>query len=197
MLESGAFSDGNVVKAVSDFVPVLVKGDRKVEARYGGIHGYPTVFFADGDEKVLLEIGDRSPEAVVKQMREALDKAHPDIPWVETPEAAAEKAKGTDGKAGLLQLLVFVDGKETSEKLLKAFRSKDVISVADRVVFAKLSYAKDAPGVDAHKVKQAATVVLLDADGKEIDRSTSFKDTKGIAAFLKKQLDKKPAPKAK
>ncbi len=195
MLENGAFSDDGVVKAAKDFVPVLLKTDREVEGRYGGVDGYPTVLFADGGEKKQHELNDRSPAGVVKQMQEVLAKVNPEVPWETTLEAAEEKAKGRDGAPGKLRVLVFADERETSQRLLKAFRSREIISQGERVVFVKLPYAKDAAGVETYKVKQAATVVVLDDEGKTLASTTSLKDAKGVAALLQKHLKKDPKKK--
>lgn len=184
-----------MVKALKDFVPVLVKGDREVSERYGGIRSFPTVLFADGGETVLQKLGDRSPDGVVKQLQAILAKINPEVPWETTLEAAEEKAKGKDGAPGKLRVLVFADERETSQRLLKAFRSREIISLGERVVFVKLPYAKDAAGVETYKVKQAATVVVLDDEGKTLASTTSLKDTKGIAALLQKHLKKDPKKK--
>ncbi len=184
-----------MVKAAADFVPVYVKNDAKVAARYGGVSGYPTVLFADGEEKVLLKMGDRSPEGVVRQMKDVLAKANPEVPWETTLEAAEEKAKGKDGAPAKIRVLVFADERESSQRLLKAFRSREVLESAGAVVFVKIDYAKDAPGVETYKVKQAATVVVLDGEGKTLASTTSLKDTKGVVSLLQKHLKKDPKKK--
>ncbi len=182
-LGTGPLSDKRMIAAVKEVVAVRIdiKEDPKNVAGKFTVIRVPTLIFTKWDgERIETYEGEKEALPMATRIREIGEKHKRDLPWEESLEKAQEKAK-----EGGLVAAVFLDKDEPVVQALLDESLKELV--------AKLRFVKfKAKGDDAKKFKvtRSATILLLDAEGKELGRAEGNKTRKELKSFLEKALKK-------
>ncbi|MGC8666534.1 MAG: thioredoxin fold domain-containing protein [Chthonomonadales bacterium] len=101
-LDADTYTDANVVRLSTRFVPVKVNAEKEgvAVARKYGVQGYPTIMFLEGNGSVAAKIGGYLPPQQFAEKLTEIDEAHRELPvlaakFKQNPRDAAVAAKLT------------------------------------------------------------------------------------------------------
>ena len=203
-MDAGAFSDDTVAQVAAQFICVAVDADRdednKVFGQYG-VSGMPTLIFLDPSGKNLGKMGKRDAASVAKQMQEILGNLKVEIPWKDDLAASLDAAKN-DGKP---ILVLFVDDKKDSQKMLESFTDLALAPCLDQCVYVKAPFEKDSDMAKLYKVTSAPALRIIDPGAENpqdkplasMNGKQSPKQIKGAIEKAAKSVKKPEKPKSK
>jgi len=139
----------------------------------------PALIFLDGDGTEFMRVGGITPESIEGHMRSALEKyGSREIAWKESAAPGKPTAR------------IFVDERKESQAFLEALTDRWLAKHHEKLAFVKTPYGKDDPACKELKITSAPALVLLDKDGKEVDRLVAKTQVTSIRAFLLKNFPK-------
>ena len=177
-----------MVKASEKLMLVLMDctgGKYDAERKKYGVGGYPTIVFLDPEGSKVGELKDRSPDSVVKQFEELLEKHGRAAAWLEW-EKAVEKGKDEKKPVAIL----FVTPKSDSQALEAAIGDDSLKELREKFVFSKSDVKSDL--AKTFQVAGSTQPVLFVVDPKlEKPQEKLVKKLTGkkTAKELKKELE--------
>lgn len=155
-----------------------------------GIKGYPTIVFLDPDGKEVGKLGDRSPDAVVRQFAELAEQHSRAAAWLDW-DKAVEKGKEERKPVAFL----FTTPKPDSEALETAIGDDGLKDLREKFVFGKSDVKSDlAKKFKVHGSTQPVLFVvdpnLEKPEEKVIKKWTGKKSVKDLKKDLEAGLKK-------
>ena len=160
-------------------------GKYQAERNQYGVKGYPTILFLDPDGKEVGKLGDRSPDAVIKQFAELADQHGRAGAWLEWDKAVE---KGKEEKKPVV--LLFATAKPDSEALETAIGDDSLKDLREKFVFGKSDVKSDvAKKFKVHGSTQPVLLVVDPSLEKPEEKLVKKWTGKKTAKELKKDLE--------
>ena len=182
------------------YINVALDGDKgvnKAVMKKYGARVYPTVIFADPEEKQLGQFTGAQDAGTVKSDMEKYyadyAKEAADVQWAASLDEALKMA----ADEGKLVFVFFKNSKKASKMVERiTLESIPVLqAIGKDYIGVKIELDRKAEPATTYKVKSAPTMLILDAEGNLVDKVSSAKKPKQAVKFLEK--GKETADKAK
>lgn len=138
----------------------------------------PKFMFLQPDGKVIETYeGGLEAAPMTARFREIAAKYKRDLPWEESYAKAQEKGK-------LIALLFLSEDASLAASLL----DDSLKEMVKEFAFVKVAFKRDSEEAKKFKVERPSTLVLTDAEGKEVGRVEGRKTAKELKGLLEKAL---------